>query len=54
MGLGQYDSLRDNCGPHTAISVFLININTHGALVACLTPDTGPFWGADAGAAEGG
>ena len=27
MGLGQYDSLGEYCGPHTASSVFLISLS---------------------------
>ena len=30
MGLGQYDSLGEYCGPHTASSVFLILLNDGG------------------------
>ena len=32
-GLGQYNSLGEYCGPHTASSVFLILIHTEGIMI---------------------
>ena len=50
-GLGQYNGRREYCGPHTALSVFLILIMTGGLVmsVKCLlwTPIDPSLWFCD-------